>query len=418
MRRRWPWVVLLAAVLGLAGYAAAKRLSREGEPEAPAVPVSAERPRRGPIERTLAYAGTLEASSRVAVTPKTEGRIERILVREGDQVRAGQLLARMEEDTARLELEQAESALNAAQAQQDRARKGVRDEELANARALLAQAEKDLADAEESFHRAERLLQEGALARASFEEAERAYRGAKTQADNARRSVQMMEQGASAEEQRLAEANVRASRARADLARLQLEFTRVRSPLAGRVARVPIDEGNAASRGTVLAVIIQDDPLLLRVPIPEPHYAEFNRRGASIRARVRPTALPGAEAFPGKVSLVSPTVNPASRTFLVEVALANPAGLLRAGMYANVEFVLEREEAALLLPLRALVQRAGRQGVFVVDPGPRAGFREVEVGIRDDAQVQVLRALSEQDLVIEEGNAFLEDGQGIAVQER
>jgi len=87
-------------------------------------------------------------------------------------------------------------------------------------------------------------------------------------------------------------------------------------------------------------------------------------------------------------------------------------------MYANVEFVLEREEAALLLPLRALVQRAGRQGVFVVGPGPRAGFREVEVGIRDDAQAQVLRALSEQDLVIEEGNAFLEDGQEIAVQER
>ncbi len=77
-----------------------------------------------------------------------------------------------------------------------------------------------------------------------------------------------------------------------------------------------------------------------------------------------------------------------------------------------------RTIVAAIVPAQALVQRGGRQGVFVIGPGSRAVFREVTVGIRDDAQAQLLQGLGEADLVIQEGNAFLEEGQRVSVQER
>lgn len=419
MKRRWLWILIAAVVLGLIAYSLARRLGRgeERAPEDSAVPVLVARPERGPIERTLIYAGTLEPSVMVTITSKTEGRIERILVQEGERVQAGQLLVRMEADVARLELDQAVAAENAALAQADRSRRGVRAEELENARALLAQAEKDLSDAERNHQRTERLFQEGAVAKAGFEDAERRFRAAGTQTENARRNVAMLEQGAGAEEQRLSQANLTAAQAQSGLARLQLGNTQVRSPLAGRVARVLIDEGNMASRSTPLLAVVHDDLLRLSVPVPELHYAEFSRLGRSLPVRVALPALPQAGELPGRVERLSPTIEPASRTFGVEVELANSAGLLRAGMYANVTFVLDRVEDALLVPVQALVTRGGRSGVFVSQGAgsPLASFRETGIGLRTESQVQVLSGLGEQDLVIVEGNAFLEDGQAMTV---
>jgi multidrug efflux pump subunit AcrA (membrane-fusion protein) len=422
MKRRLLWIPVLLLVLALAGYAIYRRLhSSFGEGQTAAVvPVIVAPPQRGPIERTLAYSGTLEPQALVTVTSKIEGRIERILVSEGELIHDGQLLVQMEDETVRLQAEQAASAVRAAQAQLDKARRGVRPEELDNARALLAQAEQDFTVAEESYRRSERLYQEGALAKARFEEAERQHRAAQTQLENARRNVRMMEQGAGAEEQNLAEANLKAAQAQAELAGLQLGFTRIRSPLTGRVARVLIDQGNLASRATPLLVLVQDDPLLLRIPIPERHYAAFSAGWRSITARVRLDAVPGLGQLSGGIASISPTVDPASRTFTVEVRLANREGRLKPGMYADVEFALERRPAALLAPATALVERNGRTGMFIVEPGsnPVARFREIAAGIRTQEAVEIVRGVDGGERIVVEGNAFLEDGQRVAPRER
>jgi HlyD family secretion protein len=422
VNRRLLWIPVLLAALALIGYSIYRRVQstrQSGQGES-VTPVVVDLPRRGEIERTLGYAGTLEPQTLVTVTSKIESRIERILVHEGDSVRDGQNLVRMEDEAVRLQLEQAASAARAAQAQLDKARRGVRPEELDSARALLKQAEEDFATAVENYQRTERLYKEGALAKARFEEAERQYRGAQTQLENARRGVRMMEQGAGPEEQRMAEANLKAAQAQAELAELQLDFTRIRSPLAGRVARVLIDEGNLASKTTALLVLVQDDPLLLRIPVPERHYAAFSAGKRSITARVRFDALPSEVALAGGISSIGPTVDPASRTFTVEVRLENPEGRLKAGMYADVDFVLERRSGAMLVPATALVERGGRTGVFTIQPGsdPMARFRQIVAGIRTPEQVEVVQGLSGEERVIVEGNAFLEDGQRVTPQER
>ena len=427
MKRRIAWILVAVAAAGLIGYSVYRRVSVKivATGSGGAVPVRMVQPQRGEIERTLSYAGTLSPSSQVTLTTKIAGRIESIRVKEGDAVRQGELLVRIEGEAASLQAAQAGSALEAALAQREKARKGVRPEELASAQASLSQAEKDLASAEESYRRADRLYKEGTIAKATFEDAERRYRAASTQLENARRSVQMMEQGASPEDQGMAEANVKALRAQYDLAKLQVGYTRVLSPIPGRVAKVLIDEGNMASQSTPLLVVVRDEQMSIRIPLPELLYGEFRDRRDAIETRVMPSALPGTEPIPGRISSISPTIDPASRTFTAEITLSNQDGRLRAGMYANVDFVMERVSRALLVPLSAVLMRGEKRGVFLIERGIGEGasettdlarFRELRLGLEDSSSVQVREGLSESDTVVAEGNAFLEDGQAVSAE--
>lgn len=418
--RRAILVTVSAAFFGLVGLTVARQLGAGRQPEQGRgpVPVAVSSPRRGEIRRVLSYAGTVEPQATVTVTPKVAGRVESIAVREGDRVARGQLLAVMESDVVRLQMEQAQGAWRAAEAQYEKAKKGVRSEELENAEALLAQAEKDVASAEDSYQRLGKLYKEGTISRSRYDDAERQLGAARTQLENARRNVQMMRQGASTEELAMAESQMRAMQAQYDLARLGMDNARVTAPLSGHVVKVHTDQGNMAGQATPLVTIAQDDQVLVRVPVPEKHYGELRQRQDSLEARVTLNALPG-RVYAGRVTAIAPTIDPASRTFSVELEVANPSGELKAGMYARVELVVERIDDALLVPAVAVVRRGGRTGVFTVHEGSSevARFTEVETGLAEGQLVQVTRGLGETDRVVTEGNTFLEDGEEVSPAE-
>jgi HlyD family secretion protein len=411
MKRRTIGIAVLLAAAALIAWSVWSRFGRrESAPEPVAVPVAVRTPWRGPISRTLRYSGTLEPRARVTVLSKVPGRVERILVSEGQAVKKGQLLVRMEDDVALLQAEQAAAALGAARAELEKTRRGVRPEELANARASLADAEKDLADAETAFQRAERLQAEGAITKAAREEAQSKLRAARTGVDNARRSVRMMEQGAASEEQRMAEAQLDSAQAQYELARLNLENTRLTAPIDGQVARIPTDEGNLAGLATPLAVIVNETAMVVKAALPERHYETFLAGSGRIRTRVTFAALPDRGALSGRLVSVSPTIDPASRTFTAEVEVSEPG--LASGMYANVSFEVEQAKEALLVPESALCSRGGERGVFVVE-ARLARFRRLATGIESEGLVQVLEGLEGGERVVVDGNAFLEDGQRV-----
>jgi membrane fusion protein (multidrug efflux system) len=123
---------------------------------------------------------------------------------------------------------------------------------------------------------------------------------------------------------------------------------------------------------------------------------------------------------------VAPTISPGSRTFTVTVEIPNPDMLLRPGMYAEVELVLERHETALLVPETAVLDRAGRTVVFVVEARESAGGetgpggavareREVRTGLAAPGSLEVLEGITLRDRVVVEGNTFLEDGQAVVI---
>jgi RND family efflux transporter MFP subunit len=335
-------------------------------------------------------------------------------------VTTGELLVQIDEQTPRLQLDQAHAAWQAAQAQYEKALRGPRVEELENARALYEKAEKDLLTAEQSFTRSEQLYNSGTIPKAQFEQAESTLRAARTELENAGRSLRMLEEGASAEEKRMARAQAEAAKASYELARVQLENTRIRAPGAAVVAKVLQDEGNIIGTSTPILVLVQDDRIQVEIELAEKYYGEIISSGESLEARIFPQAYPGTDAFQGRIFTVAPTINPGSRTFTVTLDIVDPLDLLRPGMYAEVELVLRRVSDALLIPVSALLDRGAQSFVFVAEGSGQdaiASARTVISGLTSATEVQILSGIDPKERVIVEGNTFLEDGQPIGVLE-
>ena len=423
MKKRWWIIIVGVGVVAVVAWIAVRwitaRDDRDAEPQQ-RVTVRIERPRIGAIERVVSTSGTLTAAGTINVTSKVSGRIETIAVQEGQGVAEGQLLVQIEEQTPRLQLDQAYAAWQAAQAQYERALRGPRPEELENARALQAKAEKDFVAAEESFTRSKQLYASGTIPKAQFEQAESTLRAARTELGNAGRNLQMLEQGAGAEEQRMAHAQANAAKASYELARLQLENTRIHAPGAATVAKVLQDKGNIVGTSTPILVLVQDERIQVEIELAEKYYGEILDSGESLEARVFPQAYPEKAAFIGRPFTVAPTINPGSRTFTVTLEIADPRDLLRPGMYTEVELVLQRESEALLIPVSSLLDRAGERIVFVVEGSAEntiARARTVVTGLSNAAEVQIVSGIDTEDRVIVEGNSFLEEGQSIGILE-
>jgi HlyD family secretion protein len=402
---------------------------------APVVLATAE---RRDLSLVLSYAGILTPESTITILPKIPGRVERLLPKEGSYVKKGDLLAVIDDEVVSLQAQQAKSGWEAARAQSDKAKRGVRPQELENAKSSLAQAEKDLEAAEAIFARTKRLYEGGTVSKTKYEEAENALRSARTQVDNGRRSVSLMEEGASREDQDMAAGQAGAMKAQYDLALLQAGYARVTSPASGRVVKVMAEAGNMVGQTSPLMIIAQDKSMTAQVAVPERHYGKFLTHPGTIRVLVRPIAFRERAPFEGTVASVAQAVDPQSRSFLVDVSVDNSEGLLRSGMYVDADMSLDRIDKALCVPEAAVLRRGGESIIFIYEeevgaggraaPGAGEGASRIaglgrikrvtaKTGMSADGWIQVLSGVEAGQRVVTEGNAFLEGGQEVRAVE-
>jgi len=409
------WMLGIAAILILLLFLFRNR--NETAETVELTPVRVERPVRGIMEESLQYPGTLMPERTIVVIPKVSGKAERVHIEEGQYVYQDELLVTVDSQIVKLQMEQAYAAFQAADAQYRQAVQGVRDGELRNTEALVAQTEKDVQLARTNLERVKRLYEGGAATRQEYESAENKIQNAEVQLENARRSLSMMKQGATDTELDMARSNMAAMRAQYELAKLQYENARVTAPVSGIIADVMIDEGNMVGTGTPVAAIIVDDPIYVEVKMPEQYYSRIKPRIGEIEVRVSPVAYPSHEPFEGRITSISPVIDPYSRTFAIEAAVENPEKTLRPGMYVNVEIIVASLPDTLILPVEAVVNRNGEDMVFLVTEGNsyHAEMRPVRPGLEDKGLVEIQDGLTAEDLVIVEGNAFLEDGQAVRI---
>ncbi|MFP4364781.1 MAG: efflux RND transporter periplasmic adaptor subunit, partial [Spirochaetia bacterium] len=234
-----------------------------------------------------------------------------------------------------------------------------------------------------------------------------------------RRNIELMEEGASQEELEMARANADAAQRQYEIASLQVENTRITAPVGGVVAQVMVDEGNTVGLSTGIIAIVQDDPIIARIPIPERYYGDFLLYEGSIDVLISAIAYPHADSFSGTIHQLPAVINAENRTFGVEIAVENESRLLRPGMYVTAEFRMNIIDNARMLPADAVLNRAGGEVVFTLTEGNsfHANMIEVETGIVQGDMVQVLSGVDMDDIVIVEGNSFLEDGQLVRVVE-
>ena len=366
------WLIGLL-LLGGAGYWAWQRPT--AEPAAPAGKPGAGRPfpvqavveKPGDIDITLAALGTVTARNTVTVKPRVDGQLVRINFREGERVKAGEVLAEIDPRPFQAQLDQVSG-------------------QLARDQALLANARLDL---------------------------ER-YRGLLAKDSIAKQQVDVQEA-----QVRQYEGVVKADQALVDSAQLQLSFTKVTAPLAGRLGLRQVDVGNMvrSSDAAGLVVITQTQPINVLFTIPSDNLSPVvSRLRAGESLTVEAFERDGkAKLASGHLQTVDNQIDTATGTVKLKAEFANADDRLFPNQFVNVRLRVETRKEALLIPLAALQRGTKGSFVYVVGPESAVSVRPVVPGPASGDVVAIEQGLSAGEQVVTDGLDKLREGAKVEV---
>jgi RND family efflux transporter MFP subunit len=351
----------------------AKSPSQDARP-ARVVSVSMTEARKGSVRDEIEITGSLKPKEQVDVTSKITGRVEKLTLQVGDYVKRGDLIAVLDDAELEQQVRRAEAALAVVRATQQQ-----RQAELSNAKADLG--------------RAKQLTEGGLISRQEYDTKLTSFRVVQSQIALA----QAQQEQAAAELKEL---------------KIQLEQMRIHSPISGYIAQRYVDIGAVISPSTPIARVVNLSTMVTVANVPE---SQVSKLRVGNQAVVNVDAF-GSQPFRGRVARVSPVLDVATRTALVEVEIPNPKSELKAEMFARVKLDLGAMRDTVLIPRESLVYRGQQAGVFVME-SKRPSFKSVETGITQGQQVEVLRNLAVGTSIIGRGAAMLNDGDQVRVVE-
>ncbi|RNC70695.1 MAG: efflux RND transporter periplasmic adaptor subunit [Desulfuromonadales bacterium] len=356
--------LLLVSVLAVAGCGGKSREPKSGAAPAVVTGVTTEQVVGAGIPDGVEAVGTVKACNAAVIAARISGTVTGVLVREGDRVGRGKLLAT---------IEAAESTAQAASATAS-ADEAVRALEEARARKRLAEA---------TFERYQNLFREDAVTRQEM--------------DTCRADREVAEQGVAR-----AEARLTAAREGARAAGVVAGYTRITAPLAGIVTARQVESGMTVFPGTPLVTVEEEGNYRLEVAVPE---SQMGR--VKVGARVRVVVEGAGIAADGRVAEVVPTADPASRTFTVKVDVAGKG--VRSGMFGRV-VIPTGERPGILVHRGAVVERGALISVWVVDSGSIARMRLVKTGAVQGDRVEILAGLAAGERVVTAGTEKIVEG--------
>jgi RND family efflux transporter MFP subunit len=349
---------LLALVMGCGGAA------NGGGEDNLVAQVTVVKVTRGDVQQDVTLSGNVIAlpNKDVKVSALVPGRITALNVAEGDRVTKGEVIATLDDSTYQQQYAQAEAA--------------------------LLQAEANVKNAQQNLTRNQTLYSRGIAARMDLENAQTQLAVAKA-----------------TEQQDLASEQ---------LARLQLERTKILSPLTGVVAKrfASVGEQVDGTAAQPIAEVADISVVDLAGNLPATY---LSRVHAGETLAVTSDAFPG-KTFMGRVVAVAPSVDPSTNVGGVRIRIANPGALLKLGMYLNAQIQVETHKNALIIPAEAIYRdESGKPIVYEVNGGV-AKVADVTPGIESNGKAEILEGVKEGDTIILSGGYGLGDGTKVKIK--
>jgi HlyD family secretion protein len=457
---KWPIGLLAVSLLIGGSYAVYAQMnpapSPTGKRKGQTVKVE-----RTDLPITITANGTVQPEQSVNVSPKNSGILKRLLVKEGERVSAGQIVAEMDDSNFQGQLIQAQAQLAAAQANLDRLLTGNRPQEIAQVEAQLAAAQanldklvagnrvQDIAQAQAQLTAAQADLQQaainlqqsqqlaaaGATSQRDLDTSRTTYNTAKAKVDQmaqalslqqtgtrpediaqARAQVEQLKQslslqktGARSEEIAAARAQVMNAQGFLTTIQTQVDDTVIRAPFDGVVTRKFADPGafvtpttsssavTSATSSSILAIASRNQ---IVAKVAETSIPQIK---VGLKVTVEADAYPG-KSFDGKVTQVATqsTVDQNVTNFEVKSSITDPQRELQAGMNVTVKFVAGTLDNAMVVPTVAIVRQDQGTGVYVIDPGEanKPKFQPITTGISIEDRTVVSSGLAEGDRVM------------------
>jgi len=362
---------------------------------------------RKTIVRTETVHGTLESKSQVDVKAKVGGILKEVLVKEGDTVTRGQVLARIDEVDLRKDLKQAQVRYELAKAQYEKAKKGGTREQVSGLEADLKNRKVELELARENLNRIQALYDKGYSSDQELEDAKGRFERAQAAHEDAEQRLKYARSEASPEDLAIAEAQLKQARISLEIAQEDLLNATVRSEVDGKVLAVELDPGDTVvpsvqgREGNVIMIVGDTTSILVGCEIGEDLIGVLEE-GMPVDFDL---SFIKDRKVKGRITRISHFGRPNSNgvvMFPMEMELTEDIGEPRLGSTAKGTIVASRKENVLALPVVAVSAREGKKVVKKLLPGGKTEEVEVQTGISDGRSVEIISGLEEGDKVVAE----------------
>lgn len=372
LKRRVFWIILVISLLA-AGVAGAM-LKKRSQQQASAIPTAAQPPavleflpsdimqvKAGDLRQLMPLSGSLRAVNQASVKAKVGGEVREVLVREGEAVKAGQVLIKMDTSDYQSRVDQAAGALQAARGQLDIATK-TRDNNKA-------------------------LLDKGFISKTAFDNAESQFG--------------------------IARANVESARGALDVAQKALADTVIRAPISGLISMRMVQPGEKVATDNRLLDVVDLTQMEMEAAVPSGDIMHVSL-GQEVQVRVEGMPKP----LTGKVVRINPATQAGSRSIMVYIQIANSDGLLRVGMFGEAQLTTAKKSGVLAVPASAVQTNGGNTFVYAIE-NARLVQKPVTLGMKgnngEGGAVEILSGLNADTQIVKTNLGTLRSGTPVKV---
>ena len=364
------------------------------------VPVRVKAPRHVQQPVSVEVSGTVEANITALTAFQVGGRVAHVYIEEGQRVTKGQILADLDATDYRNAFNAATGEADAANAENEKAKAGLRQQELEQARI-------DFERIQDEYQRLKYLYDHQSLPANDFHKIEAAYLASQQRYD-------MAKSGTRVEDKHAASAQLSVATAQREEAKKRLADCQLRAPISGFIGMRQLEVGDTVAPGVPVISVVDLDPVKVRVGIPE---AEVGKVRVGDHAVVSIPSLDGQQ-FGGRIEAIAAASDPASRTYVSKIVVANPTHVLLAGMVSEARLIGDTQMNALTVPGSAIVRdERGVTQVFVLAPGQNRVYgRRVEVGSMIGNEVEIRSGLNGNEQVVVDGEHNVREGSIVKIE--
>ncbi len=382
MKTLFKSMVIAGVVVMTAGCGSNNQTSNNTAATEVAPTVAVEQVTRREVPQVAVYTSTVQPYVKNNIAPQSVNRIAKINVEIGDSVKVGDILATMDP-----------AQLHQAEIQKDQARI-----QMNQAQIQMQQAELQMKNNEAEYGRLKALHDAGGLSKSDFEAIELAYNASKLSYESSKNQYE-------------------SSKNQYETVKTQYknlkDNSELSSPIDGVVTARNYDEGDMYAMTAPIFTVEQIAPVKLLVGVSESDYSKLNESAA---VSVSVDALPGQE-FKGALRRIYPTVDPATRTFTVEVVVENLDKKLKPGMFAKVNVNMGVNNSVVVPDIAVLKQQgSGKRYVYVLNEDGTVSYNNVVLGRRLGSEYEVLEGLEDGAKVVTAGQIRLKDGVKVVVK--
>jgi len=412
-QRGFPSITLVPAALGVAIALCGVGCGASEKEKEPVVTVEAAPAERAEISEVVSAEAVVYPLQQSIITPKITSTIREFHVQRGSKVHKGQLLAILENADLAAAAEQSKGEFDQAEAGYSTTVEAGVPQQMQKAELDAAAAKAGYEAAQKVYDSRKELFQQGALPRRDLDAAQVLLAQARTQSDVAERQLVDLKRLGEREALKTAKGQLAAAKGKLMGSRAALSYSEIRSPINGVVTDRPQYAGELAAANQPLMTLMDLSKLIAKAHVSRVEAASLK---VGDPAEVRTAGVD--DAIHGRVSLVSPALDPGSTTVEIWVEVVKPDARLKPGMTVQLSMVAKTVKDALVVPASAVFKNAdGADYVMVAGSDEHAHQKNVKVGVRNGDRVQIVSGLDAAEKVIVSSGYGLPDKTQIKLQE-